>query len=223
MSANPLEDLVAQRSERWNDYQGMEESNLLRLAILRDLSRDLHLEKSKCLAQGNRDQAKEIKVWEDKLELLRTAGKLDGALMEVFSTADRLKKRTRLLPQQLFSYVEKEKFERYDRLWENEIAAEAASLGWNFWTLDTWVQIEKVEDWNTALSDGMLPHGVILFCEAVQDAAAVAGFQDHWKGRWLIVMKPDFKEPSISLEHLPGVSQKPTPPHWKLLFSSKKS
>jgi len=203
---------------RWRDAEGIEESTLLRLAILRELVRELHAEKSKLLARGARPEAQALKVWEKKIEDLKGAASFGGTLAEAIRGDLPTRKRTRLLPESLFHFLPKEKLERYDRVWESAIAAEAATLGWRFWSLTAWVQIHQAEEWHRALSDRLIPHGVLLFAESA-DAVDAAG--NLWQGQWLLVLKPRFSTPDFRVRELPGVSLEPAAPLWKLLYSPK--
>jgi hypothetical protein len=141
--------------------------------------------------------------------------------MELLSTDKELKKRTRLLPEALFSSIPREKLERYDRQWEAAIAAEATHAGWKFWSLEAWVEIPLVEEWNKRLNESLWPHGIILF---VENASGGEAPNNIWQGRWNVVIHPRFRQEDLSLDfsRWPGApEQPPVPPRWKLLFTPK--
>lgn len=217
------EDRIATYQARWEQSASIEEKTLLRLAILRDLMRELHAEKSRYLASGNREQAQTLRDWEKQASELKNAASLDGELLELLQgDPASIRKRTRLLPEALFSIVDKEKFERYDRAWESVIAAEAAHQGWRFWTVDAWVRISEAEVWHKALGTQILPHGIVLFAETAPSSETDTHYSELWHGLWTIVMKPRFLTPDFRLKQLPGISLEPEPPQWKLLFSATK-
>lgn len=226
-----LRTLVASHAERWRHCEGAAEATLLRLAILRDIIRALHAQKSTCLATGRRDLVQELKRWETRLHELRSQFKLEGQadLVSLVEGSDPVRKRTRLLPEALFSSIEREKLERYDRQWELALAAEAAALGWRFWALEAWVEITLVEEWNNRLGEQLWPSGIVLFVESspVQGPAVDAGGKESplWRGRWIAVVHPRFKSPSeiaLNLAQWPGTPpEPPSPPAWKLLFSPR--
>jgi hypothetical protein len=225
-----ISELIAQASEHWRHCEGLEEATLLRLAILRDLMRQLHAEKSRSLAQGSKTEAQSLKVWELRIEDLRGSLRLEGELMELLSDpAKKPKTRKRLLPEALFTTLAREKLERYDRQWEASLAAEAAQMGWQFWILDAWIDISSVEDWNQKLNEKLWPHGVVLFADNASDTGGSIstgegeGAVNFWHGRWFVLMHPRFRAPDELLgssSHLvPRTPVPPSLPRWKLLFS----
>lgn len=219
------EAIISHGVERWNHCDGLEEATIIRLAILRDLTREMHAEKSRYLALGKKTEAQGFKGIEKAMDELRGAGPLEGDLRGLLSGEIKPRKRTRLLPESLFSFIPKDKFERHDRIWESAIAAEAASLGWCFWRLEAWVSIAQVEDWQRALSSELMPHGVILFAESgsqsVEGGVPSDALADLWQGCWVIVLKSRYRTPDFHVNQLPGSSQIPRPPEWKLLFSPR--
>jgi hypothetical protein len=226
------EQIIDRVAEKWNDCAGLEETTLIRLAILRDLMTELHAEKSRCLALGMKAEAQSFRKWEGQIEDLRIAAPLEGPIQELLANSKKLRHRTRLLPDSLFSFVAKEKLDRYDRVWESTIAAEASSLGWCFWVLDAWVDMSTVAPFQSGLSDALIPHGVVLFAESAPEPirkpgqtdlpSDTAGNPNLWHGNWFVVLKPRYRTPGFNVEKLPGISQEPVPAQWKLLFSPKK-
>ncbi len=220
-----VETLFERAALRWDDYEGLEESTLLRLAILRDLMREIHAERSRCLAEGKKADAQAFRDREKAIEDLRKVSPLSGKLPDCLARSSQAKARTRLLPEALFGFLAREKLERYDRAWEATLAAEAAALGWCFWALEAWVDIQQVEKWQEALTGQLIPHGVILFAENSETQApsdVESGGPVLWHGRWYIVLKSQFRTPHFNVERLPGVSKDPELPQWRMLFSPKR-
>jgi hypothetical protein len=204
---------------RWQDSAGLEETTLLRLALLRDLIRRLHAEKSACMARGQKAESQAFGETEKRLTELRGAATLDAPLDELLLRTSPIRRRTRLLPEALHSFIPKDRFDRYDRQWETAIAAEALSQGWRFWMLDAWVRIADAEEWHHQLGEHLHPHGLILFAESAPDALAAHAPPDLWHGQWHIVLKPRFLTPDFRVQELSGTSDQPQPPRWRLLYS----
>jgi hypothetical protein len=220
---------IASYSEKWRHTEGLAERVLLRLAILRDITLALHAQKSRCLASGRRDLAQGLRHWEERLHELRNSPKLEGDLRELLTGTEPLKKRTRLLPEALYTAIERGKLERYDRVWEASLAAEAVTQRWQFWALEAWVEITLVEDWNRSLCDQLWPSGIVLFVESAPSLprtprpAQTSSEPLLWQGRWIAVVDTRIKNPLEVTSNLPGwpgsPSSPPSPPLWKLLFS----
>ena len=162
----PGQNLLEQYAEKWRLCEGLPESDLLRLVVLRELLQSLHAEKSRLLSSGKRDESTSIRALETHIEELRNAKPLEGDLAALASGTAKFKKRSRLLPAAVFTAVDREKLERFDRKWEAAIAAEAISQGWRIWSLENWVEIPRVEEWNRKLVDQLWPHGIVLFVES---------------------------------------------------------
>ncbi len=211
-----IDNLLEESAEKWRICEGTQECDLLRLVVLRELLHGLHAEKSKLLSHGMRQDAASIRGIESRIEELRNCKPLDGDLRDLLSNEVKLKKRTRLLPDAIFSSLEREKLERYDRTWEAALTSEAVSQGWRIWALEAWVEISKVDEWNRRLVEQLWPHGVVLFVES-------AGSQNTsaWLGRWICVLHPKFRTPSeisLGFSNWAGTQSSPS---WKLLFSPK--
>jgi hypothetical protein len=196
---------LAGSAEAWRLCDGSTGASLLRLAILRELLRSLHAEKSRCLATGKKTEAQQFRQWETRIENLRQGVDLKGELADLLRDGPIPKKRTRLIPQALLSVLTRERLERYDRKWEAEIAAEACSLGWRFWTLKAWVSIPLAEDWNRRLSERLWPNGVVLFIEAIDHPAPgppadTGPSESLWQGQWTILLQPSFTPQDLSLD-----------------------
>lgn len=217
-------ELVEQVIERWKVCGGMEETTLLRLSILRDLTRRMHAEKSRCMAFGRKNLIEDFRVWEEKIEALRSAAKLDLSLEEAIENGKKIRHRTRLIPESLFTFIDREKLERYDRAWEATLAAEAATLGWCFWNLTAWVRIESVESWQEQLIDRIIPHGVILFAETSERPLQTGEHApaESWLGCWSLVLKPQYRTPDFRVAHIQGAAVGPRSPEWRILYSPKR-
>jgi hypothetical protein len=215
------QEIISRQLARWDDAEGLPETTLLRLAMLRDLVRALHSEKSVCLATGKRAESQQFGSLEKKLGELRGAFSLSGRFNELIE-APSLRKRTRLLPEALFAAIPREKFDRYDRQWESVIAAEAIALGWRFWELDAWVSVREAESWHRQLGEQLIPHGIILFAESISDPPDVVRVPaEVWHGRWTTVLQPSYATPDFRVRSLPGTSLEPAEPRWRMVFSPR--
>jgi len=222
--AHTLSALMERAIPRWQSCEGIPETTLLRLVILRDLLRELHSERSRCLATGRKEEAQALREREQQLERLRSASPLQGDLETCLKPETALKKRTRLLPDGLFDAIPREKLERFDRTWEAAITAEAVALGWCVWSLEAWVDIAQVEGWQDAVSNRLLPHGVILFAEPAEspppgDAGGPEG--SCWHGRWYVALQPQYRTPDFKIAELPGTAVSADGPRWKRLFAPR--
>ena len=217
-------ELIEHVIERWKVCGGLEETTLLRLSILRDLTRRMHTEKSRCMAYGRKALIADFREWEEKIESLRSVASLEMGLEEAIESGAKIRQRTRLLPEGLFTFVDREKLERYDRAWEATIASEAAALGWCFWNLTAWVRIDSVEAWQDQLIDGLIPHGVVLFAESSERPLASGEHApaDAWLGSWIVVLKPQYRSPDFRVAHIPGGVAGPRSPDWRVLYSPKR-
>lgn len=219
------EEIIQQESGRWRDAMGLEEETMIRLAILRDIFHALHAEKSQYLSKKLKDDAQQFKPWELRLEELRTAAELKGELMDVFQIDYPIKKKSRFLPEALFSVIAKEKFDRYDRTWEASLAGEAASLGWCFWNLLAWVGVEQASEAHKTLCERLMPHGVVLWAETIEphkDEPAPSPDSPLWHARWIVTLKPQYRTPDFRVSQINGIWRDPEPPVWKILFSAHK-
>lgn len=215
---------IGHYEQKWTHCEGLTEATLIRMSILREMVRELHAEKSQCLARGMRSEIQKYKGWEARLEELRSASSLEGPLRELLNSTTEVRKRTRLIPEAVYSFLTKEKLERYDRAWESALIAEAASLGWCFWALDAWVKISQAEEWHRMLGERLLPNGIVLFAEASPNSGmdgdpAPAPEASIWAGRWWIVLQARWKTPDFQLDRMPGTSLIPSAPRWKLMYS----
>ena len=102
------QNLLEQYAEKWRLCEGLPESDLLRLVVLRELLQSLHAEKSRLLSSGKRDESTSIRALETRIEELRNAKPLEGNLTALLSANAKFKKRSRLLPSTVFGAVERE-------------------------------------------------------------------------------------------------------------------
>lgn len=221
------EALVERYTERWEHCSAAEDGRtLLRLSLLRELMRELHAERSRALATGNRGAIPDLRAWEERVRSLRQLYPLEGSLVQLLGQSVKPAKRTRLLPEALFSFIEREKLERYDRQWEGTLAAEACALGWRFWSLEATVEIAQIEAWDSALQSHLWPHGIVLYTESCGDNGGFTANTVSWRGRWITVLHPNFRTPSdlnVDVTRWPGSVNSGAPAHvWKLLFSPKR-
>lgn len=236
-----LQNVIESQEEKWRHCEGQAECTLLRLAILREIMREIHAQKSRSLAKGQRDLSKNLRSWEARLTELRSQPKLEGPLTELVTGKSELRKRTRLLPEALYNAIPREKLERYDRQWEATLAAEACTLGWRFWSLEAWVEITLAEEWHQRLNDQVWPSALVLYTESAEStppvgrgtarppSTALSSDMAVWHGRWILIADPRFKSPAemstvaaSNLAQWPGSPpDPPSPAQWKLLFSPK--
>lgn len=222
-----FEEMIYHKKERWAECEGTPEATLLRLALLREISTELHPEKSRCLAMGLKTEAREIKEWESKIETLRSNPSLSNDLAALIQNQESPKKKTRLLPESFLRIIGRDKLTRYDRQWEAALAAEACHLRWLFWRLNMWVEIQNIEGWSRMLGDRLWPHGLILFSESTeswppQKPTNQPIDESLWHGQWILVIHPRFKHPGelpLNLAQWPGAPSKPpAAPTWKVLY-----
>jgi hypothetical protein len=215
-----LEQILLRQSESWNQTAGRPETTLLRLAILREIIRNIHARKSHFLATGRKTISQGLDQRETFLNELRHRTQLEGSLKEYLLGNVSVPGQPRILSDELLASIGKEKLTRHDRQWEAALAAEAAVLGWSFWSLEVWVEITQVEQWNLKLNELLWPRGLVLF---VESGAATRVSELLWQGRWILTL-PAGVHPSEEFKLTDGPwpgtpNQPPSPPTWKLLFS----
>lgn len=147
--------------KRWKKTDGLPSAKLLRAAVLRDLVRQLHTQKSRSLAEGRKEEVIPIHRIEQSIESIYRAGaggkKNLKALLDEYPAEEASPEAPLSLPSALTSKISASALERYDRKWEKRIAASAVELGWKFWSLECWVTIRGVEIFNQALADRVWP------------------------------------------------------------------
>lgn len=222
------EEFLARSAHLWSQSEGTETCHLLRLAVLRDLHRALHAQKSRCLAKGRKGDAKLLGDWESRVDELRSAASFESDMFGLLRSREPVKKRTRLLPDGLYAAIPREKLDRYDRLWEQTLAAEGIAQGWRLWKLSTWIVVNQSESWNQMLTDHLWPIGIPLWVDSLGFAESRSGNKDDaiWHGEWVVLAHPRVEnatEFSLDLTRWPGSTlEAPEAPRWRLAFSPKK-
>ncbi|MDR3608257.1 MAG: hypothetical protein P4M08_12880 [Oligoflexia bacterium] len=216
---------VLQRIEpRWIESSRLPAKKLLRLALTRDLARSLHTLHSQFLATGDelaaRDAIEREKFLSERFNELGLDAN-DTAIAQIYAQAvagPKGQKKDLIavspIDPKLSSKIDATKLTRADRRWEAAIAHEALQLDWNFWTLESWVNVDEVESWGEKLPECLWPQGIILFVES-------SAFEEsRWRGKWYLVLNPKIKSP----EKLPvepplaySASENLEPPKWTRL------
>ncbi|HTL11904.1 MAG TPA: hypothetical protein VL588_05425, partial [Bdellovibrionota bacterium] len=146
-------ELLAGAQPLWTEAAAYDEARrLLRLALLRDLVRTLHAERSRLMALRQPDRAETLKKLEPILERLRTC-ELDSFDLAGLVNGDEPQNPLKEEPQdpRLDRILGEGKLDRYDRAWEAAMAVEALKRGWLFWALDTQVEVPKAEAFHLGL------------------------------------------------------------------------
>ncbi len=223
MKQNPIspEQIIQEAETKWQDAQGMSQETILKLAILRETIRNLHSEKSWCLASGYPEEAEQYHSYESLIDKLVNETSLKEPLREILDRASKLPDHaegvtvsTRKIPTELLELLPTEKIERYDRYWEKALVCEAAKIKWEFWKLKAHVQVELASNCEQALAQEIGNQGIILFAESSENFELREGI---WQGQWLMIIEPGYDCRSIPLASIPGLSLIPNPPQWTLL------
>ncbi len=199
---------VLQRMERpWQQAGKSDACRLLRLSLMRELTRVIHTLRSECMATDRSDQAEDLAHRENYLNTYFPIMDLSNlGLSQAFSQTSRVAKpvgkpgNAVSLPASVTDTVGAGKFTRQDRRWENEIAQEAVRQEWEFWQFEASTEIHQVESFARGFSDSIWPRGVVLFVESdgflkmSQDNSHLA----YWRGRWLVVMEPRAPKPETT-------------------------
>lgn len=217
-------EIISLFSADWNDASSAEGAEILKLSLLRSVILKLHAEKSTLLARGLRNEAAELKEWETKIVKLREKSDLESDLLQLILDNHTFPKKKRNLPEDFFQTFDRDKFTRYDREWEKAIAAAAVAQDWNFWKLEAWVKIERLEDWERHLAKSIWPHGVLLYTEAAPATSLLENESPTsppiWKGCWILTLQPRIQQPSQILLHLSQWEELPEKPPEPLLLKA---
>jgi len=216
--------LLKNFAEHWNGQEAAPAPTLLRLSILRDLSRDLHALKSQRLADGNSKDLQSLIALENRIDDLRDRAPLNAGLSDLLEGRQTPEKSLRVLPNAVFACIPKEKFTRQDRLWEAALGAEGIAEGWRLWRLSACIRLPMVEKWHARLKEDLWAKGIPLFAEAVPaEQKPRTGDPSLWFGRWTVLLHPSFKKPfqlQLDFSSWPGhYVGKDLQPKWRLLFS----
>lgn len=205
-------------------------TRLLRLAIVRELVRQIHTLRSELLARGRLAEATELEYRELFFNYRFLEIRFEEArFREVFLASGRRTKPAPIVPAPLefpitlAEFLPTEKLNRHDRRLESEMAREALKQGWSFWNLDAWVEVQRVEEWAKTLEQRLWPKGVILFVESdgfLQSFQVDGKERAFWHGRWTIITTPRVTDPTRDLamdfENWGAIPK--DPPAWKLLY-----
>ena len=209
---NPLLGLswVARARDQWQSVSGLSETTLLRLVVLRALQHKVHSKRTSVLAEGSQDQ--NPVNWNTLETRIQEYHGCDLARMdfETVLTVDAPDSAgERFSPKQCYSIVPKEKLNRHDRLWEKEMVGESLRLGWEFSSLECWIETHKADVFHQSLENAFWPQGVLLTVESLETADSL------WKGCWKVAHPPSTKTGSFDIESLSGYSAKPESHQWK--------
>lgn len=204
----------------WKETSDHPEKLILRISILRDLSRWFHAERSLHMAQGKIPQGQNLEQIEAKMAWVR--GQPDqiasAPLEELLEPLPTGPAYVTALPLALGAVIPHSKLNRYDRHWEAALAVQAWERKWTFWELTATIQIQKAEVFHKHLSKLLWPKGVILFVESPPDAKPISE-ADGWTGRWVFIAISSLRPQHLQLESSPGLAPKaPDPIHWRQLF-----
>ena len=218
-----MKPLPKELSKLWKETEDHPDKYILRLSLMRDLSRLVHAERSMDLAQGKIPQGQTLERMEAQLSAVR--GHPDivtrGTLEETLEAPVSLEATQAKIPTELAALIPRAKLERYDRHWEAFLATEAFRQGWSIWELDATLLVSKAEAFHKHLSQVLWPKGVILYVEMGADKNLPAGEGANlWNGRWLLIAHSSLKPEHLEIERSPGVFRE-TPissPTWRRLF-----
>ncbi len=183
---------------KWEQVESSNYQSLLRLAITRDLARQVHAGISGSMADSRAAKVeagslRDLNTRLDSLRGHRTFNFAFNTLMEDFSALPE-ETSPRKLSARLLAAFGRERLERYDRSWELAIAVDAERAGWAFWHADSAMPLQAVSAWNQGLGDRLFPRGIVLFCEKSPEPATDDSLL--WGGRWSVVTDPEIAHPS---------------------------
>jgi hypothetical protein len=228
MTASALDTLLAKSAKKWDAYEKSEACDLLRLAVLRELVHSLHAEKSRFLSSGKSKDAASLTTIEARVEELRLCKPLTGNLIQLLNANITLKRATTHLPESLFKVLDRQKLERYDRMWELSLTSEALAQGWGIWALEALVDMTQVDEWHQVFNRELEPSGIILYVESAENAETSSRNRHSWPGRWICVLNPRYRAGSeipVDFKKFPQTPQTGAskhPPVWRLLYSEGK-
>lgn len=194
---------------------------LLRMVLLRDAIREIHSQRSVMLAKGDSREAKDLQSLEKSIDD-RVGGYYEVETFESFlALPPPGRSPSAALSADFLHVFGEERFHRMDRKWEREMASEACALGWNFWALDAWIEIPKVEAFHNEATSRSWPKGISLIVEGVPSASPHLPDRAIWKGRWFWAFHPSYDPVALDLlkwgkSH--GILSDPDRPGWKRLF-----
>ena len=177
--------------DRWKNTQGRMEIYLLRLAILRDFVRKVHIEKSEAMVRGeSKDAIQRLSDLETRLVELRDRSSLEGTLQNLVARKPVTPPRPCSLPKGLLATLGPDKLERIDRDWEAAIASEACKIGWEFWAFDVAIPLARAEEQDTEIGTALGLNGIVLYVEA--SPVLKANASGTWGGRWVVICRSGY-------------------------------
>ncbi len=190
---------VDQLKKKWQEVATHHDQRLLRLAILRDLYREVHARISQPSATSSDTLA--LKILQPCLEALRDSRKLPENWDELFRTSTRPPSApvSEPLSDPVLEAFGRERILRYDRKWEAALATEARLAGWSLWTATLELKLTDVGAANDRLISELWPGGICLFCEPAPPTKNHAEPKHgYWRGRWWIALEPSVTAPQTS-------------------------
>lgn len=195
--------------QKWKHTLTHPHFSVLRLALLRELVRTAHAERSRQMALGNSKLSTALGKMETALDQSLKAG-LDPAALLGFLGDVALPPARRSTPP---SWLEP-KLERFDRHWERAIYNQSQEAKWTLWSLSAVIAIKGAEKFHESLGRYLWPDGVVLYVES--DPEVNHPKLDHWSGQWICVMSPAVQTPTFRIDQIPGYAGNEIPT-WKRL------
>jgi hypothetical protein len=200
-----LIETTLKRLERpWQQAGQTGPCRLLRLSLLRELTRAIHTLRSECMATDRSNQAADLAHRENYLtQYFPILDLTNLALSQAYSQTSRAAKPVGNapipvpLPPSVIATVGEAKFTRQDRRWEYEMAQEAVRQDLEFWLFEASSEIHDVEPFARSFSESIWPRGVVLFVES--DGFLKMSKENpnlaFWRGKWLVVLEPGAPRP----------------------------
>jgi len=194
-----LDQVLSKYKAEWIRLKNDPDALVLKLAILRNISNDLHASKSRLVGIEGPEQFRK-KILEIENALMRLD---DVGVLSMLLTLANIKKGTPKRPKSdsnelnppkpLFDIIPESKLIRFDRHWEARIASSAYSKGWNFFSLELNILLKRADETNTKVNQTLWPDAVVLFIEAANRQAP----PPNWIGRWLLTTPPNVTKDEI--------------------------
>jgi hypothetical protein len=200
-----IENTIQRLDRPWMQVGRSKACRLLRLSILRELTRAVHTLRSEFMATERAEKADDLAHRENYLNTYFPVLDLTNlGLAQTYSQSARVAKPVGrapdavTLPSPVLEAVGAAKFTRQDRRWENEIAQEAVRQNWEFWQFEASTEIHEVESFARAFAESIWPHGVVLFVESdgFLKPSEENSHLAYWRGRWLVVLEPRAHRPN---------------------------
>lgn len=229
MKIDATPNIIARLSEIWSRTAGLRETRLLRIALLRDLTHELHSEESRILAErgSSAEGLSILRLQQARIEKLisevdlrqnATIETLLSSLAAESGARPEVTKGCKKIPQDIEDVFGADKLRRSDRTWECTIIAEAVEIGWEIWQLTAEIPIQEVEHWHRDLGQQLFPKGIVLLVEPAQSGSIQHGLLSLWRGKWFLLFPPGTEPVKFRLPHLSDGSPLSDSPQWKRLF-----